>query len=210
MPAGAGARSDLTKMGQKFMTSSDGGSAVREAVAVFDNSETLLEAIDELESSGFDRADLSLLAGKDTIEEKLGHVFERVQDLEDDPLAPRHAFIAPDSVGDAKGWAIGGLLYLGGVSAAGAIVASGGTLPATILAACLAGGAGGFFGSALAQWIEKDYTDHLQEQIDRGGLLLWVHLRDARHEEKAVDILNRHSGRDVHVHELPTPQTSLS
>ena len=43
----------------------------------------------------------------------------------------------------------------------------------------------------------------LQEQLDRGGLLLWVHTRDAAHEERATEILRRHSGRDVHVHDLP-------
>ncbi len=184
--------------------------SVREAVAVFDDSTSLLAAIDELESSGFDREDLSLLAGKDAVEEKLGHVFERVADLEDDPKTPRQAFISPESVGDAKGWAIGGLLYVGGVSAAGAVVASGGTLLATVLAASLVGGAGGLIGTMLAQWIQHDYTAYLQDQIDRGELLLWAHLRDEAHERSALEILRRHSAHDVHVHELPAPRAAAS
>ncbi len=46
---------------------------IREAVAVFDDAEALQAAIDELESSGFDRAEISLLAGAKSVEEKLGH-----------------------------------------------------------------------------------------------------------------------------------------
>ncbi|HSR56430.1 MAG TPA: hypothetical protein VLN73_09305 [Alphaproteobacteria bacterium] len=187
------------------MTETESSPPVREAVGVFDDAESFLAAIDELEISGFDQAEISLLAGKDTVEEKLGHVFKRVEELEDEEEAPRRAFISPDSVGDAKGWAIGGLLYIGGVSAAGAVVASGGTLLAAILALGLAGGAGGLFGTLLGQWIEESYTDDLQEQLDRGGLLLWVHLRDADHEKRALDILKRHSGHDVHVHAFQTP-----
>jgi hypothetical protein len=192
------------------MTNDHSAAPAREAVAVFNDGATLLEAIDDLESSGFGREDLSLLAGKDTVEAKLGHVFERVKDLEDDPRAPRQAFIAPESVGDAKGWAIGGLLYVGGVSAAGAVVASGGTLLAAILAASSVGGAGGLIGTVLAQWIQHDYSAYLQDQIDRGGLLLWVHLRDAGHEHRALEILRRYSAHDAHVHALQMPRAAAS
>ena len=36
------------------------------------------------------------------------------------------------------------------------------------------------------------------EQIERGGVLLWVRLRDAEAEQRALDILRRHSAHDVH------------
>jgi hypothetical protein len=38
--------------------------------------------------------------------------------------------------------------------------------------------------------------------LDKGGLLLWVRTRDLEHEQRAKHILERHSGDDVHVHEL--------
>ena len=40
----------------------------------------------------------------------------------------------------------------------------------------------------------------LQEQLDHGGLLLWVRTWDVDEEERAIQILERHSARDVHVH----------
>ena len=71
---------------------------VREAVAVFEDEDTLVAAADELMSSGFDRADLSLVAGEETVSEKLGHIYRRVEQEEDDSELPRAAFFQPESI----------------------------------------------------------------------------------------------------------------
>jgi hypothetical protein len=153
----------------------------REAVGVFHDVATLERAIDELESSGFDRSALSLLAGEDTIAEKLGHRFERVEYYEDDEAVPRAAYISREAVGDAEGGLVGGLVYVGAV----------------------AGGLGGVIGSALAGLVGEHHARSLQKQLDRGGILLWVRTPDAEHEARATAILGRHAATDVHVHDLP-------
>jgi len=94
-------------------------------------------------------------------------------------------------------------MYVGATAAAGAIVVSGGTLAGVITAMALAGGAGGLIGTLLARWVGDKHADYLQEQMDHGGLLLWVRTRDAPKEEHATEILRKHSARDVHVHALP-------
>jgi hypothetical protein len=175
---------------------------IREAVGVFHDPDALQEAIDELLSSGFDRAELSLLAGEHAIEEKLHHRYRKVAELEDDPRVPRTAYVSLESIGDAEGGLIGGLIYVGAVIAGGAAVASGGTLAGAFLAAAMAGSAGGLLGSALAKLIDYHHADYLQGQLDKGGLVLWVHVRDPDHEQRARRILERHSGGDVHVHDL--------
>jgi hypothetical protein len=38
--------------------------------------------------------------------------------------------------------------------------------------------------------------------LARGGLLLWVNLRNAAEEKTAVEILMAHSAHDVHVHDI--------
>jgi len=177
-----------------------------EAVAVFDDAQTLEAAVDELLSHGFDHAELSLLAGEQAVEQKLGHRFERVSQLEDDDIVPRRAYVSTESRGDAEGGLIGGLMYVGALAAAGATVASGGTLGAAIAGAVAMGGAGGLIGAALAKLIDDEHAKRLEEQINRGGLLLWVRTRDAEHELKAKNILKKHSAHDVHLHELPDPQ----
>jgi hypothetical protein len=179
---------------------------IREAVGVFDSPDKLQEAIDDLMSSGFDRAELSLLAAEETIDEKLGHKYRKVAELEDDPIVPRCCYTSTESIGDAEGGLIGGLMYIGATAAAGAVVATGGTLALVIAAAALAGGVGGLFGSLLAKWVGDHHAQHLQEQLDHGGLLLWVRTRSAEHEQRASRILSGHSGRDVHVHTLPIPK----
>ena len=174
----------------------------REAVGVFRDPGPLQEAIDELLSSGFDRAEISLLASEHTIDAKLSHRFRKVAELEDDPRVPRTAYVSLESIGDAEGGLIGGLMYHGAVATGGAMVASGGTLAGAFLAAAMAGGAGGLFGSALARLIDYHHADYLQGQLDKGGLLLWVRTRDLEHERRAKRILERHSGEGVHLHEL--------
>jgi len=175
---------------------------LREAVGVFRDPDSLQAAIDELLSSGFDRRDLSLLASERTVEDKLGRHYRKVAELEDDPRVPRTAYVSLESIGDAEGGLIGGLMYIGAVVAGGAMVASGGTLAGAFLAAAMAGGAGGLAGSALAKLIDYHHADYLQAQLHKGGLLLWVRTRDREHEQRAKSILERHSGEDVHLHEL--------
>lgn len=178
---------------------------IREAVAVFTDGKAFEAAIEELESSGFDRAEISLLASPAAIEEKLGHRYEKVQRLADDPEAPRGAYVATESVGAGEGGLISGLAYVPAVTAAGAVVASGGALAAAIGAAAAVGGAGAALGTVLARWLGSRHAENLQAQLERGGLLLWVRTRTAEREERAMDVLSRHGGKDVHIHDVPAP-----
>jgi hypothetical protein len=184
------------------MTTDQKTRGVSEAVGIFRGSENLQRAIDELLSSGFHRAQLSLLADEAAVKEKLGDHYVEASALADDPAAPRSAYVSPEAIGDAQGGLIGGLVYIGAAVAAGAVVASGGTLTAVLVASVLAGGTGGLLGSALAKWVGHSHAQYLQEQIDNGGLLLWVRTWNAEQEELASKILKKHSGHDVHLHAL--------
>lgn len=175
---------------------------VREAVGVFHDWGSLQSAVDELQSSGFDLAEISLLAGEKAVQDTLGHVYEKVADLEDNPDAPRAAYVARDSIVEAKTGVIGGLAYVGAVAAVGAIVASGGTLAWAIGGAALAGGGGGLIGAVASRWLGRDGAKDLQAKLDKGGLLLWVKVRDQEHEDRASAILTKFSADDVHVHDI--------
>jgi hypothetical protein len=181
---------------------SDHLESLREAVGVFTTVEDLQAAIDELLSSGFHRAELSLLAGENAVHEKLGASYPDLAAMADDPVIPRAAYVSTETIGDAQGGIIGALAYAGATLAAGAVVFSGGTMVVAIVAATLVGGAGGLVGSVLARWVGDHHAQYLQAQLDRGGLLLWVRTRDAKAEERAVDVLRRHSSQDAHVHTL--------
>ena len=173
-----------------------------EAVAVFDDERALESAVDELETAGFDRAHISLLASEATVQQKLGHRYARAEVAEDDPDAPRAAYVSRNARTEGEAGLVGGLIYVPAVAATAAVVASGGTLAMAIAAAAAMGGAGGLIGAALARLIERRHADRIQEQIEQGGLVLWVRSIDEDHEHRAVEILTRNGGRDVHVHRL--------
>lgn len=174
---------------------------MREAVAVFPTEEALQAAIDDLESHGFDRAEISLLASEQAVEEKLSHRYDKVQRLEDDPEAPRTCYVSKESLGAGEGSLIGGPLYAAAIAgAAGAVVISGGSLLAAVAGATVAGGAGALIGVVLAKLLGERHAQHLHEQLEHGGLLLWVRTWNADDEKRAVEILRRHAGEDVHVH----------
>jgi hypothetical protein len=177
--------------------------AIREAVGVFHDRDSFQSAVEDLMSAGFDRAELSLLAGARAIEEKLGHAYQKIEELEDDPTVPRAAYVGNHSLAEGRTGVIGGLAYVGAVVGAGAVVASGGTFAAAITAAAIAGGGGGLVGGWAAQYLGRDRGKGLQDQLDRGGLLLWVHVREQAREQRAIDILTRNGAEDVHVHDLP-------
>ena len=181
----------------------DTGGGAREAVGVFHDEASLQNAVDELLIACFDRASLSLLAGERTVEQKLGHKYDKVAELEDDLSVPRIAFVGKDSRVEGETAIISGLGYVGALGAVGAIVASGGTVAAAILGAAAIGGVGGLIGVALTRFLEHHHADYLQEQLDRGGLLLWVSLRSPDQENKVRKILTRSGAEDVHVHDLP-------
>lgn len=187
------------------MSTQQNGADVREAVGIFDSADALQDAIDELQTSGFDRADISLMTSEHVVEEKLGHKYRKVTELADDTRVPRASYVAPESIGEAQGALVGGLFYVGAIGAAGLIFATGGSMAAAVLAASAAGGAGGVIGALLGKLVGDRHAQYIQEQLDRGGLLLWVRTRDEEHETRAMEILKKHSGRDVHVHGVRGP-----
>lgn len=182
----------------------------REAVGVFHDEDALQTAVDELLIAGFDRSSLSLLASEHAVEEKLGHRYDKIAELEDDLSVPRIAYVGKDSRTEGKTAVVTGLAYVGAIGTVGAIVASGGTVAVAIVGAALMGGAGGLIGASLARLMDQHHAQHLQEQLDRGGLLLWISTHGPEQEARATDILRRHSAEHVHVHDLPVAALPLA
>lgn len=179
-------------------------SFVREAVAGFKSADDLEEAVYALQSAGFDHSQISLLASDATIEKKFSDRYERVTSLADNPETPRAAFVERAVVREGKAGLIGALSYIGAVGAAGAVVASGGALALAIAGAITAGGAGAALGTLLADRFGTQRADSMNEQIENGGMLLWVQVPDEAAEAKALAILQRRSDINVYVHDIET------
>jgi hypothetical protein len=195
--------------GQNMRISPDGSGrpiemvTVREAVGVFRDPKDLQETIDELQSHGVMRHEISVLAGEEAIRDKLGHSYRRVENAEDDPMAPRTLFVSTEEIREAKAVAVGIPLFVAATATGAAVITAGGTLLEAVLYAGAAGVLGAAAGAMLSMFIAKRRAEYLQEQIRRGGLLLWVHLRSPGMEKTAKKILLKHAARDVHAHDLP-------
>jgi hypothetical protein len=179
------------------------GIGIREVVAVFHDEQSLQHAVDDLMIQGFDRSSCSVLAGRRTVEKAIGHYFGRVAEIEDDPDVPHASYQGPRSRVTGMGAMASGLVYVGAVASVGAIVATGGTATAALIGAVLVGGAGGLIGTALSRVIGARHEQYLRDQLERGGLILWVRAESAAQEQRASAVLRAHAADDVHGHDVP-------
>lgn len=172
----------------------------REAVAVLDDVASLESTVDDLKAAGFAEDDISLLAADETVERKLGHLYRRVEELEDDPAAPRTAFVSSKDFSRRERVVMATLTYVPTLIAAGTVVASAGAVAAA-LAGVAVGGAS--LATLLTHWMDTRHANWLQDQLDRGGILLWVRTPDTAAERRALEILGRYSAHDIHIHGVP-------
>ena len=179
--------------------------AIREAVGVFHDERSLQSAVDALLIAGFDRSYLSLLAGRRQVETKLGHPVERVTDLEDDAEAPTQAYVGTDSRTEGKGILLSVPFYVGACAAAIIVLASGGSLLWAFVAGAVVGAVCTAIGIVVARSFDRQHARKLQEQLERGGLLLWVRTPSPEDERRAIEALRLNGAEDVHIHDLPQP-----
>lgn len=173
---------------------------VPEAVALFDTREALQAAIYDLMLAGFSRYDISVLGSQEAMEKKLGDHFWTARELEDDPEAPRAAFVSEEAIGELEGGIAGGFFFVGSAIAMTALLTPASALAASVAAIAIGGAPGAVLGTLLARRVHKHHKDYYATHIAHGGLLLWVRVWSQEKEDRALKILEGHSGRDVHVH----------
>jgi len=188
--------------GRPMADTADASERVKEAVGVFRDPAVLEAAVDALEVSGFDRAAISVLATDTKAAKQVERFYRSVREIEDGGRVPRDAFVSRDSRTEAEAAAIGIPIYVGGFAGAAAVAAAGGALALAIAAAIAGATAGAGLGAILAATIARHHAARVQEQLFKGGLILWVSVLNADAEKRAVAILNKMDAWDVHVHEF--------
>lgn len=176
--------------------------SVREVVGIFDDVYHLRDAMTDLQQNGFMRQELSFLADEKTVREKMGRYYSKVHDIADDYRTPRAMFMPDEPVGEAEAAVIGVPLYVAAATATTVVVATGGTLLTALVAAGVAGLGAGAIGAVLARYIADHHAHHIQQQIEKGGMILWVHSRNPGQERKAREILQKHAATDIHIHDV--------
>jgi hypothetical protein len=174
--------------------------AVTETAGLFQTSENLQKAIRALEGSSFPRQDISIMGNRGAIEKVFGEGTVDPQVAMDNPETPRQAPSRPEEQTIGTAALIGVPAYIGAMALA--IGAGAVTFPALVGAAILGGVGGGAVGGVLSKLLGGRYDNHLDEQIERGGLLLWVRTPTPELQEEAKRLMAEHGGEQIHTHEI--------
>lgn len=178
-------------------------SEYREVVALFCDPVQMEHAVQEvLTEHGFEHGDVSLLAGEKTVREHLGHRLEDTRAAADDPSTPRRGYIEPESRMEGRGALASMLGYAGAMTAMGVAFATGGVLAVAVGAGLLGAGAGAGAGIGLGRFFDGRLADEFEDQIAKGGILVWVRCRRPGDEERATEVLERCGARHVQAHTL--------
>jgi len=124
---------------------------VTEAAAVFPDERSLLGAIDELLSSGFDRAQLSVVGTDEAVRGRLGERYRDIRDAAADPSLRREVPVQPEETREGMAVTAGIAAYAGALAVAGVVAASGGALIPAAIGAAAGGTAGGALGGLLGR-----------------------------------------------------------
>lgn len=175
-----------------------GDEGYREVVGLFHAPDDLEQAISTLTSSGWNHAELSILAQHKLLLPE--HVDEDSAELADDPEVERRGPVSDTDVRQGRTLLAGSLGVAAAFLASGAtILTGGGTLAAVIGAAVAGGGAGGLV-EAVGQRARSERDHFLREQMEKGGILLWAKIESREEEEKARDIFARCGATEIHTH----------
>jgi hypothetical protein len=173
---------------------------VREVVAIFADSTALDAAIEGLQIAGTDRAAISVMASKDAIDKELGHMFRPVPGLPDAANAAPDVAVSRYEMAEGMGAVISVPIYIGATAGLIAIFATGGGILAAAAMGLVGGSVGGGFGAIAARALGKQHADHVEDQLQNGGLLLWVHAADQADETAKIALLRSLGGHHVHGH----------
>jgi hypothetical protein len=181
----------------------------REVTGVFHSRRALDTAAQDLLSSGFDRADIDVSASPDEQQRRLNYQAIPAADLADIPAAARRPYVGGD---DRLGLEVVTASVVGCVVAlvmAFYLVSREMTPPSVIVLSLLSGiVAAAAAVRPLRRMMQRDRVRGLEPVAEWEGLLIWVRVQSPEKEALAQEILLRHGGEAVHIHEIDVAKTA--
>jgi hypothetical protein len=179
----------------------------REVTGVFHSRKALVAAARNLLVAGVDRADIDVSAPLDELQRRIDYKSIPAADLADMPTTARQPFVDEDDSLTTE--VIAG-------SAAGSVAALAmafylvnqrmGSVGVVILSLLCGAIVGGIVLTRLRRRLQRERTMGLDKLSEANGLLIWVRARSPEKEAQAREILVRHGGQAVHVHEIELPK----
>jgi len=176
---------------------------LREAVARFDDPEKLEAAVSALQGNGFQRADISFMAHAGLLGEHVAGKYAEMDEAADDPQARRSVPAETTDVRQGRTLVTSLAAVVAAFAAAGFTVATGGAAAVAAGVGAAAGLSAGAAGAAIGRRAEASEQQFFDEQLERGGVIVWVRTRDAAAEARALDTLRRHGAAEAHLHSVP-------
>jgi len=175
---------------------------VREVAGLFHSREALEDTVEDLLLSGFDRADIDQLAAEDEVRKRV-KTYVAHEELADVVSAPRAPVFTRDDITVTLAVCVSVVGAAAGIATGFGVISAGGSpLSAGILAVLVGLGAGGAAGVILARVFRREELDGLEWIENSRGRILWVRVRSAEREAMAQEIMRRHGGEAVRVHEI--------
>ncbi len=180
----------------------------REVTGVFHSRRTLDDAVQDLLLSGFDRSDIDVSASPDELQRRLNYVAIPPSDLADLPTTPRQPFFGDEDLLGVEAVASGVLGCITAVGVAAFLVLKGYDALAVAMWSILIGTVTGVMMIwPIYRLLRREKVRGLEPIAEWFGLLIWVRVRDPEKEALAQEILVRHGGHAVHVHEIDLIKT---
>ncbi|MFA5592259.1 MAG: hypothetical protein WC989_02980 [Micavibrio sp.] len=169
---------------------------LKEVIGVFKDEADLQSAIRELEGASFPRHAISVLGPRGEVEKLFGSKTIPPEMAINVTDTPREAPSRPEEQTIGTAGLIGGCAYIGAMGLA--LLTGGTSLPFILSAAATGAVGGGAAGVIVSGVLGGRYTRHIEEQIEEGGLPLWVSTGDMYQEEIAKHILVVNNAYNVH------------
>ena len=176
---------------------------VREVAGLFHSRQALEDAVEDLLTNGFDRADIDQLASLDEVRKRLGFHVVASEELADLTPTPRRPAFTRDDRTIVLALTASVLAGATGCAVAFWVLISGGDdWSAGILGALIGLGVGAAATLVTSRAFRRDELQGLESLQTHYGIVLWVRVHTAEHEVKAQEILRRNGGRAIRVHEI--------
>jgi hypothetical protein len=176
---------------------------VREVAALFHSHEELEAAAKDLLLAGFDRSDMDRLGDISKLGRRLGPIYVAHEELADIPEAPRQPVMMQEDIVLTLALVVGVAAAFFGLICVLIVIALGGSGAAAMaIGLVVALVAGVVAGLLTYRKLQPPEQRALRPLMESRGLVLWVHVHSPEREETARDILCRHGGQAIRVHEI--------
>ncbi|MBL4543596.1 MAG: hypothetical protein JKP97_17680 [Rhodobacteraceae bacterium] len=175
---------------------------VREVLGYFHNADAFESAVAAVEEVGIRRDAINLMASHDAVREKLRGHFTAVGEISENEILPQPIYWDRHEIDADKRIAIGLPVYIGGLGAGLAVVATGGTLAFAALLGAAGATAGAGIGRLIARHIGRHHAELLEDQLAKGALVATVEVSGELQENRVTKIMESHGADKVRAHTI--------